>query len=459
MDKKLNVLHISDIQTGFLHFAEDEFFIPNTIKAKGVKIFDENSVLQKKIDEDCIVSVIDDDARKKKVELFYDFISEFDLIIDELNNQKSIDLVIISGDLGSSASKDDYEKFKDFIKVFIDKNLNYLIVPGNHDVNWQKTKSKKNNEKCNNFYDFLNDSINSNLKVKYCYSENNLDYYCYFHNQKTELLFIGFNTNRYITDQNKEDADISPSEFLKIIKAIKKDLGEHIFENSKKIMVVHHNWEKIRNFRILKHLEGLNFILICGGHMHNYDCKNLKELGFNFGYVGAGSLSTKQSERRPNPRSRDPIPSQFNMYLIENNFSDFIININQYQFIGNELIMNEKQPLILLKSSRDSILKNIPRELSHYLSSKYNYLKIVDSIEVKEKEYFCDYSGYFDGNKYSLFLIRNTYSSEDFGNINNIYDYLAQQKKPFIEVFILNKMNTELLNIPEKFINRDFQMV
>jgi predicted MPP superfamily phosphohydrolase len=109
-----------------------------------------------------------------------------------------LDYVIITGDLANIGTKEDYEVVNKFLSKFtlelkIDKE-NILICPGNHDINWQKSKLAFHSNAAKSLKN-SKDDLNENESYKH-------------HKEKFED-FIEFYNNFYSSDNLKFDPEVS----------------------------------------------------------------------------------------------------------------------------------------------------------------------------------------------------------------------------------------------------------
>ena len=94
----------------------------------------------------------------------------FEVLVNiDKDKLKNIDLIIFTGDLVSTGSRDEYKKFKIFVsklnQIFpqITKDK-IFFVPGNHDINWKLSENDEST-KLDNYFEF----------IKEFYYDSNLD--------------------------------------------------------------------------------------------------------------------------------------------------------------------------------------------------------------------------------------------------------------------------------------------
>ncbi len=220
-----------------------------------------------------------------------------------------------------------------------------LIVPGNHEVNWDETKKKIKGKKTpveinkfKNFQIFLREFTKNETRVKYKYEED----YCYYLLPDSRFLFIGVNSNKRIDHLNKNDAFIP----LPYLRKIKKEISSEIsssMSNFKNILICHHDLDTLYrcNPRLLQHLNLDSYYLILSGHLHRNDIK--KKEDFNLTNICVGSILTSIKERMQPPRGSDPIPRQFNLYSIEGEFVNVKIDILHFSYIEDRWNIKPKQ--------------------------------------------------------------------------------------------------------------------
>lgn len=198
-------------------------------------------------------------------------------IKNELNLRP--DMVVITGDVTEHGWPEEFCKAKYFIETLVDdlgiKWKNVLIVPGNHDVTWNKLKKhylkkfgKKKFDpttcssmtiKMENFKKWLNKLYEGRGKGGYRYKMGEP---IYFDNisYKKDIAFIGLDTCEGHTFRDKENqGHVSDSQLEKMTKLIKK-YGENKFV----IILMHHN-----PFPILEEPEQTGFRLKEAGKVTN----------------------------------------------------------------------------------------------------------------------------------------------------------------------------------------------
>lgn len=416
----MNILHISDIQPGHTGIENEQ-----------------------DVEEEFRTEVLDN------------YISDFNLIFEEINNKDKIDLVIISGDLSSKSSLEEYLITEEFLKSITKYSIPILIAPGNHDVNWEKTKLKKDNEKFINFLKFLNQILDSQ-GVKNLFKEDSFAYYI---NYPTEILFIAINTNLSI-DHNSKETVFIPLDYLKRIKdKIISNIGKELFKNLYKVLISHHGWQHIeKSHKVGYYLNKWNFILILSGHIHKYD--RIPCGDYRFENIFAGSLLTKNKKRIIERGTNQPHPPQFNCYKIIYKNNCFEIKIKRYYSSESEWKEEIKESFYYNKLIKNIEFKGLNEDLINYILQNYSLIEENYEIVLNNKKYYSDYTGFNKkGIRTHIFTLKKTYSDMKRTNINQIYRLIKKNLNESIIVFLLDKKRDNLLTIPMDFINNEFAEV
>jgi len=156
--------------------------------------------------------------------------------------------LIISGDIVNQGKDNEYTNASQFFKEIIENtNLsknNLVIVPGNHDINWNLSKENRSS-RFDNYLKFLKNIYNDDLRKFYPYlnwdfkidSERPLaeDLISIFHFEDSNLLIIGFNSCIY-EDENHHFGIIGLKQLERVENYIKK-----IDKKMLKVAVLHHH--------------------------------------------------------------------------------------------------------------------------------------------------------------------------------------------------------------------------
>jgi len=228
---------------------------------------------------------------KKEIEIEQEI--SFKILYNEINdiimnNNINLDYLIITGDLASKGSEDDYLIVEKLLKQL--KELTHvreiLIVPGNHDINRKViTENGKcfreyfdNNKKVKNFLDSSNEEKELVLRTM-------SNYFNFFNKLFSHLSILNFNRFSYTLNINKLNKKISflglNSTWLslddedkeKLIigkKQVARVLNES-FDSEIKIILMHHPLEWIKYFEreVVEELLYNNCNIILHGHLHD----------------------------------------------------------------------------------------------------------------------------------------------------------------------------------------------
>jgi 3',5'-cyclic AMP phosphodiesterase CpdA len=235
---------------------------------------------------------------------------------DKKKNIKYDELfLIISGDIANRAQTPEYELALSFIRKFDIKKENILIIPGNHDTNWDDNKLAycqnvagngldRNKDKepfefqSEKFQRFkkLYDDVYEGTKV---FNAEKL-VVSFLELKEEKLLIIGLNSCF------KCNYDIEPKGIGYIdIEKLERELEELVksYKTYSIIAVCHHNplkndeeghgtgFEPKNWARVKSTLTKFNINAILFGHEHTHAMNELNE----FGYLSVGSLSKKET--------------------------------------------------------------------------------------------------------------------------------------------------------------------
>jgi len=290
-DTNLNILHLSDIQ-------EARFGIKSDI-----------SITNK---------------------AYLNYLSDLKSKLEIIHRKNKIDIVVISGDLASTGSAEEYDNLtKEFIPILNEiflEGINvvpkhrWIIVPGNHDVEWDKVDARFNNfvQFCqeNGFHEYkLNEpeSIYSDIICKDITTGNSFG-------------IIGLNSCLDIFDEtSRNESNISKSYFS----VFSKD-WDNTFREMPKMMVCHHMLHTIKGDKFdhaLNALRDNTVLLALAGDIHKSD-SHADEIS-KIRCIPAGTISAKKSERE---FGIEAVSRQFN--LINLNLQSGYVKWYTYSFEG-----------------------------------------------------------------------------------------------------------------------------
>jgi predicted phosphodiesterase len=271
-DTSLNILHISDIQEGRFGIKED---------------------------------------MSEVAEVYSKFLVDLKNKLEIIHRTNKIDIIAISGDLVSTGGKEEFDNltsefFPILNEVFLKgKNIvpknRWIIVPGNHDVEWGNDKARFNNfiQFChkNGFHPYELNNPESIYTQTLCreITTGNL------------LGIIGLNSCLEIQDEDTRNlSNISNFYFSKF----SKDWDEE-FREIPKLMICHHTLHSIKGEKLdhaLNTLRDNNVLITLAGDIHKSE-PYADEIN-RIKCIPAGTISAKKEERQIGV---DVISRQFNL--------------------------------------------------------------------------------------------------------------------------------------------------
>lgn len=235
---------------------------------------------------------------------------------------KEINYIILSGDITNKASEEEFKLAKEFIneisKSLNTKNENIIIVPGNHDLNWDYCKAALDeegnivdeflyNKKFNNFNEYFYKPI--------CNREYSLDpsnqYEIKIYDDD-KLIFLELNSAWEIDNINKYRSSININALSNALTIL---LENDNYDDYLKIAVFHHPVFGIdqMNNDFLDILTVQGFKVCFHGHIHkaNYDFSKYDDnSGINV--IGSGTFGAPTKEQVAG------IPLQYNIIRLYN---------------------------------------------------------------------------------------------------------------------------------------------
>ncbi len=291
-DTNLNILHISDIQEGRFGIKED-------------------------------ISQVN--------EAYANFLSDLKDKLEILHRKNKIDIIVISGDLTSIGSEEEFNHLtNEFIPILNEVFLNgpnivpkkrWIMVPGNHDVEWGKGEAR-----FNNFIQFCQDNGFHQYKLN---NPESIYSSIIFTDKNTgnTIGIIALNSCLDIFDENSPNiSNISNSYFSSFSKDWDFD-----FREMPKLMVCHHTLHSIKKDKFnnaLNKLSDNNVLLALAGDIHKSD-SHADEIS-NIRCIPAGTILAKKTERQV---GIDEVSRQFN--LINLNLLNGYVKWYTYSFEGS----------------------------------------------------------------------------------------------------------------------------
>lgn len=253
-----------------------------------------------------------------------DFIDKFIVSVKEQLNTTKIDNVVIAGDLANMAVKEEYDKVSEFLHVICSELLikkeNVLIIPGNHDVNWDdcegyyskyvsecklgRTSIEKKPyefiEKYNIFKTFYDDFYEKNLFD----AKKTVVWHTIYENPK--IILVGLNTNEHVShDKSYRYGYLDYQKVKSEVKLIQQKNPDH------KLMIFSHhiiaptnttNYLIKNQIKIITLLSNtLNISTFCCGHQHvgggvKIEEESAKEIfAFGVGSLAKSGLEVQNS--------------------------------------------------------------------------------------------------------------------------------------------------------------------
>jgi len=251
--------------------------------------------------------------------------------LEILHRKDKIDIIVISGDLTSIGAKEEFDHLmNEFLPILEDVFLKgahvvpknrWIVVPGNHDVEWEKEDARFNNfiQFCqeNGFQEYeLNnpESIYSRFVCRDKLTGNTIG-------------IIALNSCLDIYGEKSPNiSNISNSYFS----SFSKD-WDFAFRDMPKLMVTHHTLHSIKKDRFnnaLNKLSDNNVLLDLAGDIHKSESR--ADVISNIRCIPAGTVLAKKTERQV---GIDEVSRQFN--LVNLNLHDGLVNWSTYIFEGN----------------------------------------------------------------------------------------------------------------------------
>ncbi|MCP4353429.1 MAG: hypothetical protein GY795_48895 [Desulfobacterales bacterium] len=283
-------------------------------------------------------------------DLWYDQLAED---VNEMNCPK-IDLLIISGDVSNISTEDEYIAAKHFIdricQEFKLKKEQIIIVPGNHDINWDLARKAYELKDRDEYTDKLKEGcyIEESSKI---IRVRNEDYYkqrfanfskfyksikgefypteydqqgILHHFHEYNLLILALNSAWEIDHHYKDRAGINNKALGSTFRQLRKNAD--VYNNCLKIAVWHHPIssplsspfdDRIKDHGFMQRLSQKGFRIALHGHIHQAE-KNLFShdvtlTGRKINIIGAGTFGAPVKEWTPG------FPLQYNLIKIGEN--------------------------------------------------------------------------------------------------------------------------------------------
>lgn len=242
----------------------------------------------------------------------------------------NLDFVIVSGDIANHADESEYEAARQFLyRLCLKFNLQQskvVIVPGNHDVNWNigdeayqrvgdevRLVPEKHQQRFKPFADFYRDVRNEPYRLDY------QDQGILYHFPEQRLLILGLNSAWKLDRLQTQDADINPDALNNALTMVSNNSNLY---QCLKIAVWHHplnspDEDRIRDHGFMERLAKAGFQVVLHGHVHQaqndlyrYD---LSAGGRKLDIISAGTFGAPPKELRTG------YPWQYNLLELSEN--------------------------------------------------------------------------------------------------------------------------------------------
>ncbi|XHR84796.1 MAG: metallophosphoesterase [Gloeotrichia echinulata GP01] len=227
-----------------------------------------------------------------------------------------LDALLISGDIANKSTKEEYEAAESFLDNLCDafsiQRKHIVIVPGNHDINWDLSRTKHERR-----FDYFRDFYKDIKRKPYPLSPDKQGILYLFSEQK--LLFLGLNSAWKLDHDDTKSADINNNAFNEALDKIRQNSEYHDWL---KIAVWHHplnsnSEDRIKDHGFMQRLAISGFRLALHGHIHKSETNqyhyDLGDAGRKIDIICAGTFGASTREWVPG------YPLQYNLLKLETN--------------------------------------------------------------------------------------------------------------------------------------------
>jgi len=242
-----------------------------------------------------------------------------------------LDVLIISGDIANSSTEEEYQAAQEFINQirseFKLQRQQIIIVPGNHDLNWQlATKARfqegdelkvdiiKYQQRFDNFRKFYQAIKKEDYPLQHEYQG------ILYHLPEQQLLILGLNSAWRLNEYDSKSADIHPDAINNALNQVLE--RQDLYKKCLKIAVWHHplssaSNDYIRDHGFLQRLVQAEFRLALHGHIHKAETSlfryDFSSDGRRIDIICAGTFGAATKELVPG------YPWQYNLLKLEAN--------------------------------------------------------------------------------------------------------------------------------------------
>ncbi len=243
----------------------------------------------------------------------------------------NLDLVIVSGDIANHADEAEYEAAKQFLYLlclrFSLQQSKVVIVPGNHDVNWNigdkayqkvgneiRCVTEKHQQRFKPFADFYRGVRNEPYLLDY------QDQGILYHFPEQKILILGLNSAWKLDRFQTQDADINSDALNNALTRVSNN--SNLYQDCLKFAVWHHplnssDEDRIKDSAFMERLAQAGFQVVLHGHVHQTQnelyCYDHNAGGRKLDIISAGTFGAPPKELRTG------YPWQYNLLELSEN--------------------------------------------------------------------------------------------------------------------------------------------
>lgn len=220
--------------------------------------------------------------------------------------------LIISGDISETAHTDEFKDALEQINIIVKRlsiDVNSIVlVPGNHDINWELSKISKSIGDENIKYSVYNEFIKKLANTK---NEVNESYYPVINDYRFGLDFILINS----CEKETHDCHIGYVDEDKLIRSLEKIEKNHI-----KVAIMHHRLDsaspdpraRIENAEVIEAILANHEVnIVLTGHIHQGLSQCVTKDDKSIIYSGSGSTGVNKDQRL------DGLQNQYSIHILD----------------------------------------------------------------------------------------------------------------------------------------------